>query len=48
MAAEKGLFLVAKGTTPLVVEGDSAKVQRLVQITPIGGAVAKGAHADAV
>jgi signal transduction histidine kinase len=31
MAAEKGLFLVAKGETPLVVEGDSAKVQRIVQ-----------------
>lgn len=31
IAAEKDLFLVAKGETPLVVEGDSAKVQRIVQ-----------------
>ncbi|MDF3021789.1 MAG: histidine kinase [Steroidobacteraceae bacterium] len=31
MAAEKGLFLVAKGATPLVVDGDPAKIQRIVQ-----------------
>ena len=31
MAAEKGLFLVAKGDTPLMVDGDSAKIQRIVQ-----------------
>jgi signal transduction histidine kinase len=31
MAAEKGLFLVAKGETPLMVDGDSAKIQRIVQ-----------------
>lgn len=31
MAAEKGLFLVAKGTTPLMVDGDPAKIQRIVQ-----------------
>jgi len=31
VAAEKGLFLVAKGETPLVVEGDTAKIQRIVQ-----------------
>jgi signal transduction histidine kinase len=31
VAADKGLFLVAKGESPLVVEGDSAKVQRILQ-----------------
>jgi signal transduction histidine kinase len=31
MAAEKGLFLVAKGETPLMVDGDSGKIQRIVQ-----------------
>jgi signal transduction histidine kinase len=31
IAAEKGLFLVAKGETPLMVDGDSAKIQRIVQ-----------------
>ena len=31
MAAEKGLFLVAKGDMPLMVDGDSAKIQRIVQ-----------------
>jgi signal transduction histidine kinase len=31
VAAEKGLFLVAKGETPLVIEGDSQKIQRIVQ-----------------
>ncbi len=31
LAAEHNLFLVAKGPTPLMVEGDSAKVQRIVQ-----------------
>lgn len=31
IAAEKGLFLVAKGEEPLVIEGDPAKVQRIVQ-----------------
>lgn len=31
LAAEKALFLVAKGETPLMVEGDSAKIQRIVQ-----------------
>jgi signal transduction histidine kinase len=31
VAAEKGLFLVAKGETPLLVDGDPAKVQRIVQ-----------------
>jgi signal transduction histidine kinase len=31
LAAEKGLFLVAQGETPLMVDGDSAKVQRIVQ-----------------
>ena len=31
IAAEKGLFLVAKGDTPLVIEGDSQKIQRIVQ-----------------
>lgn len=31
MAAEKGLFLIAKGEETLMVEGDSAKIQRIVQ-----------------
>lgn len=31
VAADKGLFLVAKGTTPLMVDGDPAKIQRIVQ-----------------
>lgn len=31
MAAEKGLFLVAKGDAPLVIEGDAQKIQRIVQ-----------------
>ena len=31
LAAEKELFLVAKGSTPLMVEGDAAKIQRIVQ-----------------
>jgi signal transduction histidine kinase len=31
IAAEKSLFLVAKGTTPLMIEGDAAKIQRIVQ-----------------
>ena len=31
LAAEKNLFLVAKGSTPLVVDGDPGKVQRIVQ-----------------
>jgi signal transduction histidine kinase len=31
LAAEKNLFLVAKGATPLVVEGDPGKIQRIVQ-----------------
>lgn len=31
LAAEKNLFLVAKGTAPLVVDGDPEKVQRIVQ-----------------
>jgi signal transduction histidine kinase len=31
MAAEKGLFLVAKGATPLLVEGDPPKIQRILQ-----------------
>lgn len=31
MAAEKGLFLVAKGETPLMVDGDAGKIQRIVQ-----------------
>lgn len=31
IAAEKGLFLVAKGETPLMVDSDPAKVQRIVQ-----------------
>jgi signal transduction histidine kinase len=31
IAAEKNLFLVAKGDTPLMVDGDPAKLQRIVQ-----------------
>jgi signal transduction histidine kinase len=31
LAAEKNLFLVAKGATPLMVDGDSGKIQRIVQ-----------------
>jgi signal transduction histidine kinase len=31
LATEKGLFLVAKGTTPLMVDGDPAKIQRIAQ-----------------
>jgi signal transduction histidine kinase len=31
LAAEKNLFLIAKGDTPLMVDGDPAKVQRIVQ-----------------
>ena len=31
LAAEKGLFLVAKGTPLLMVDGDPAKIQRIVQ-----------------
>jgi signal transduction histidine kinase len=31
LAADKGLFLVAKGATPLIVDGDSEKLQRIVQ-----------------
>jgi signal transduction histidine kinase len=31
LAAEKGLFLVAKGAVPLMVDGDPAKIQRIVQ-----------------
>lgn len=31
VAADKGLFLVAKGTAPLMVDGDPAKIQRIVQ-----------------
>jgi signal transduction histidine kinase len=31
LAADKGLFLVAKGTTPLMVDGDPEKIQRIVQ-----------------
>jgi signal transduction histidine kinase len=31
IAAEKGLFLVAKGTTPLLVDGDPPKIQRILQ-----------------
>jgi signal transduction histidine kinase len=31
VAAEKGLFLVAKGTTPFWIEGDPAKIQRILQ-----------------
>ncbi|HUQ10693.1 MAG TPA: sensor histidine kinase [Steroidobacteraceae bacterium] len=31
LAAEKNLFLVGKGDTPLMVDGDSGKIQRIVQ-----------------
>ena len=31
VAAEKGLFLVARGAEPLMVDGDPAKIQRIVQ-----------------
>jgi signal transduction histidine kinase len=31
VAAEKNLFLVAKGDSPLIVEGDPAKIQRILQ-----------------
>src|SRR5678815_1748411 len=31
IAAEKGLFLVGKGTSPLLVDGDPGKIQRIVQ-----------------
>lgn len=31
LAAEKGLFLVAQGTAPLMVDGDPGKIQRIVQ-----------------
>jgi signal transduction histidine kinase len=31
LAAEQNLFLVATGPTPLMVDGDSAKIQRIVQ-----------------
>jgi signal transduction histidine kinase len=31
IAAEKGLFLVAKGTTPLMIDGDQGKIQRIAQ-----------------
>jgi signal transduction histidine kinase len=31
MAAEKNLFLVAKGETPLMIDGDAGKIQRIVQ-----------------
>lgn len=31
LAAEKNLFLVAKGDTPLMVDGDPGKIQRIVQ-----------------
>jgi signal transduction histidine kinase len=31
LAAEKNLFLVAKGDTPLMIDGDPAKIQRIVQ-----------------
>jgi len=31
LAADKGLFLVAKGDAPLVIEGDAQKIQRIVQ-----------------
>ena len=30
-AAERSLFLIAKGPTPLMVDGDSGKIQRIVQ-----------------
>ena len=31
MAAEKNLFLIAVGPTPLMIDGDTAKIQRIVQ-----------------
>ena len=31
LAAEKSLFLVAKGTAPLMIDGDPGKIQRIVQ-----------------
>jgi signal transduction histidine kinase len=31
LAAERNLFLIAKGPTPLMVDGDSGKIQRIVQ-----------------
>ena len=31
IAAEKGLFLVGKGTTPLMIDGDQGKIQRIAQ-----------------
>jgi signal transduction histidine kinase len=31
LAADKGLFLVAKGATPLMIDGDAQKIQRIVQ-----------------
>ena len=31
LAAEKNLFLIAKGESPLMVDGDPAKIQRIVQ-----------------
>ena len=31
VAAEKGLFLVGKGITPLMIDGDSGKIQRILQ-----------------
>lgn len=31
LAAEKNLFLVAQGTTPLMVDGDPGKIQRILQ-----------------
>jgi signal transduction histidine kinase len=31
VAAEKGLFLVCKGTTPLMIDGDQGKIQRIAQ-----------------
>jgi signal transduction histidine kinase len=31
LAAEKGLFLVARGNTPLMIDGDAGKIQRILQ-----------------
>lgn len=31
LASEKGLFLVARGTTPLMIDGDGPKIQRILQ-----------------
>lgn len=31
LAADKGLFLVAKGDSPLLIDGDAQKIQRIVQ-----------------